>query len=282
MKNLLMIIFCLVATSSYSQIKGLNALKTEDQKNAAAAQEAAKAEQEALFAERPTSPSADIASDKPNVPAKKEKMEAKIKRYESEGFKVAVVFYSSKIKTKAADPSGPTEGAKQKTLAGSLPSIKDQLKPLAESFVQIMNTEFDTDIFELVDLKNIPYREAKWGKVDDWASTKYKMYISYSATPEYNYPKYNNEYQANLVVNLAVTGMEYVNEKKGVKMKPAARGGNLGYYQSAEWKSENDPEFKNIDELAAVVNPPMGADLLAELQKVQEPRMEKFIAKQKK
>ena len=279
-KNVLTVVFFLFATSSFSQIKGM--MMTEDQKKAAAAQEAAKAEQEALFAERPTSPNADIASDKANVPVKKENFESKLARYKSEGFKVAVVFNSGTVRTKEAAPSSTTSASSQLTLSGSLPSMKNDLMPLAQGFVATMSETFNTDVFEIVDLKNIPYKESKFGKVDDWAATKYKMVVTYSAIPMYDYTLSGGEYSAKLIVNLSVVATEFVNEKKGVKMKYPIRSGNLGYYQSAAWESENDPSYKTIEELHTVVNPPAGADLLAELQKEQDAKMDKFIEKRKK
>ncbi len=279
-RNVLTLAFCLIAGMSFGQIKGL--MTTDAQKNAAAAQEAAKAEAEALFADRPTSPSADIASDKPNVPAKKEKFGSKLERYKSEGFKVAVVFNSGSVRTKEEAPSSTTSASSQLRLSGSLPSMKDDLAALAEEFVATMNETFNTDVFEIVDLKTIPYKESKFGKVDDWATTKYKMIVTYSAVPVYNYSLSGGKYTASLEVNLSVVATEFVNEKKGVKMKYPIRSGNLGFYKSPQWESENEPGFKTIEELAAVVNAPTGADLLAELQKENDSKMDKFIEKRKK
>lgn len=234
------------------------------------------------FAGRPTSAGADVASDKDNIPAKKETFAAKLDRYKADGFKVAVVLYSGEITTKAAAPSSTTSAVTQITLKEALPSIKSDLMPLAEGFTATMNETFGTDVFEIVDMSTIPYKEAKWGKVDDWGSTKYKMVVTYSVNPVYDYTLSGGKYSAALTVNLNVIATEFVNEKKGVKMKYPIRAGNLGFFKSAEYETENDPGFKTVSELQTVVNPPMGADLLAELQKTQDEKMDKFIEKRKK
>jgi hypothetical protein len=234
------------------------------------------------FAGRSTTAGADVSSSKDNVPAKKESFTAKLERYKNEGFKVAVVFYSSEIKTKVAPPSSTTSASKQIVLDGSLPSIKSNLMPLVESFTATMNETFNTDVFEMVDINSIPYKESKWGKVDDWGITKYKMVISYTGSPTYDYTNSGGKYSASFVVNLNVVATEFVNEKKGVKMKYPIRSGNLGLYRSPNWESDTNPGFKSIEKLETLVNPPSGSDLLAELQSEQDAHMDEFIKKRKK
>jgi hypothetical protein len=255
-KNLLLFALCLMASFAFSQ--------------------------DDPFAGRPTSAGPDVASDKDNIPVKKETFASKLERYKSEGFKVAVYLYSGEITTKAAAPSSTTSLVTQMTLKGKLPSMKNDFTPLVEGFIATMNETFSTDVFEIVDMSTIPYKEAKWGKVDDWGATKYKMVVTYSATPVYDYTLTSGKYSAELTVNLNVIATEFVNEKKGVKMKYPIRAGNLGFYKSPGWESESDPGLKSIDELHTLVNPPMGADLLAELQKEQDEKMDKFIEKRKK
>lgn len=228
----------------------------------------------------------DVASPKDNVPVKKETFTAKLERYKKEGFKVAVILYSGKIATKA-QVSGGAMGPQQIMLKGDMPSMENNFLPLVEGFTAKMNETFSTDIFEIVDLKKIPYRESKWGKVDNWEVTKYKMVLGYNITPLYDYTFMRgvdgtSKYSAELTVHLNATAGEYVNEKKGVKMKYIIRTGNLGHFESDSFVSETDPGIKTIEELHALVNPPMGADLLAELQKLQDKNMPEFIEKRKK
>lgn len=295
MKNVFVIIFCLMASMAFGQIKGLNALKTPEQKEAQAAQEKAQkareAELDAYFGGRTTSPGPEVASDKQNIQAKKETFASKLERYKAEGFKVAVVVSSPAIKTTAptADEKKPEELGYMGhtiTLSGSLPSIKSDLSPLVEGYVSSMNEAFSTDLFEIVDISTIPYNDGKWGKSDDWSSTKYKMVVTFLANASYSYrfsSSVDDEYIGSLTVHLSATAAEYVyDKKKGFKIKYIVRTGGLGYYQSTEWKSESDPGLKTIEELQQVVNPPMGADLLVELQKEQDSKMDAYIEKRKK
>ena len=234
------------------------------------------------FEGRSTSVSSDIASPKENVPAKKESFSSKLDRYKSDGFKVAVVLYSGDISTKLPNPSGSTSASSQLSLEEGLPSIKEDLTPLVTGFTATMNETFGTDVFEVVDLSKIPYKESKWGNVDDWGATKYKMVVTYSANPEFDYSLSGGKYTAQLNVILNVVATEFVDEKGKVKMKYPIRAGNLGSYNSPQWKSENDPGFKTVSQLQSVVNAPMGADLLVELQKAQDEKMDEFIEKRKK
>lgn len=234
------------------------------------------------FAGRPTTPGAEVASDKENLPVKKETFTAKLERFKSEGFKVAVIIVTAPIKTKLPVSNATATTSRQLVLDGSLPSMASDLAPLARSFAEQMNKAFSTDIFEVVDLSTIPYREVSLGKVDDWGATIYKMIASYSITPTYDYNLYSDKYTASLTVNLAMYMTEYVNEKKGIKMKYLVRGTSLGFYKSPSISSDNNPEYSNIDELHAAVNPPMGADLVTELQQLQDKKMAKFIEKRKK
>lgn len=233
------------------------------------------------FAGRSTTPGADVVSSKPNIPAKKESFTAKLERYKAEGFKVAVVLNAPDITSKGADPSSTSGTMGLITLEGSITTDKAVFQPLVDGFAEIMNKEFNTDVFEVVDLKNIPYKDGKWGKTDDWGVTKYKMVITYSITPMYEYAFFMDKYKGELTINLGVTGTEFVNEKKGVKMKFPIRVGNLGFYRSPAFESEADPNISKTEELHKLVNPPSGDALVAELQKLQDEYMPKFLEKRK-
>jgi hypothetical protein len=154
----------------------------------------------------------DVLSSKQNIPVKKESFSSKLGRYKSEGFKVAVLLVSGPITTKTQPPSSTTSLLTNITLKGELPSMASDLAPLAESFAGTMNEAFATDVFEIVDASIIPSKEGKFGKVYDWGSTKYKMVVSYAASPMYDYTLSNGKYEAALTVNLNVTATEFVNE----------------------------------------------------------------------
>jgi hypothetical protein len=233
----------------------------------------------AVFAQtdRPLKPGPDIASDKLNEPEKKETFVDKLNRYKSEGFKVAVVLLSDDIFTPA--PIGSNVAATI-VLEGTVPSEAATLLPLAESFAKSMNEAFATDIFEVVDLSKIPVKETNFGKVDDWAATKYKMVVSCVATLTYEYTFYMDKYEGQLTAALGVTGTEYVNTKKGIKMKYPIRKA-IGNYKSQAYSSEANPNITTVAELHELVNPSID-DLLAELMKQQEEKLPGLIEKLKK
>ena len=233
------------------------------------------------FEGRPSTAGPDVASSKANVPVKKESFTDKLNRYKAEGFKVAVVLYSGEIATKQKDPAATTANGTI-GLEGTVAGIRSDLTPLVEDFTKSMNEAFSTDVFEIVDLQNIPYKESKWGKVDDWGSTKYKMVITYSANPVYEYSFWMDKYEGYLSIALGVTGTEFVNEKKGVKMKYPIRTGNLGAYQSPKYTVEANPTITTTAELHTLVNPPSGAEITTELMKLQDEKIAEFIAKRKK
>ena len=156
------------------------------------------------------------------------------------------------------------------------------MKPLLVSLTNRLNEEFQTDLFEIVDMSKIPFKETKMGKADAWDLTKYRTVITLYATPVYDYNKFGSKFSATLKVDMSVTGMEWTNEKGKVKIKYPIRSGNLGNYKSPEYESEEDPHFKFIDDVKAAVDSPSGSALVAELQKIEDENLAKFIDKLKK
>lgn len=234
------------------------------------------------FAGRPTSPGPDIATSKGNIPVKKESFTDKLARYKNEGFKVALVLSSGKITTKPAGTIGTSTTMTQKELKGSLPSMKTDFESLAKGLTAKLNEAFATDLIELVDMKKIPFKESKLlGKVNNWEGTIYKLIINYTIQPEYDYNFSMNKYNGDFVVSMNIVGTEFVNEKKGVKMRYPLRAGNLGYYKKA-YASEKDPGVTTVVELNELVAPPSGEELVAELQKQQDKNLPKIIEKLKK
>jgi hypothetical protein len=239
------------------------------------------------FEGRTTTANADIASAKENVPVKKESFTSKLERFKKEGFKVAVVLNSSSISSKReviTTSAGKQTGITQIEIEGSIPSMKEHFSPLVISLATELNKEFNTDLFEVVNMDNIPYTEDKWGnKKDDWGSTKYRMVVSYEVHPEFDYYFVNLEkvYKASLKTDLYIYILEYINTKKGVKQKNSLTAG-MGYYSTDVVKTENDPNIANIEELKSLVSPPSGEDIAVELQNLQNKSMTDFISKCRK
>lgn len=278
-RTLLTIALCFITAFAFSQLKGLkNQIKSEVSSSVEANVDADRAQ---YFEGRPTSPGPDVESFKENIPAKKESFTDKLARFKADGFKVAVVLYSGSIKTRPIPTSTTTTVTTQKSLEGSLPSMRSDFVGMAEKLTAELNEAFSTDIFELVDMSKIPYREARMGKVDDWEVTKYRLVMTYTIQPEYDYNLSMDKYNGDFTVNLNLIGTEYENTKKGVKMRYPLRAGNLGYFKKA-YSTEEDPGFSTVEELNAAVAPPTGNELVAELQKQQDENLPKVIEKLKK
>ena len=234
------------------------------------------------FEGRPSSAGPDVANSKENIPAKKESFTAKLERYNNEGFKVAVVLHLGAIHTLAPSPGSANTLIKTLTLKGKILMNSDDCMGLLESYTLAMNEAFNTDIFEIVDMKTIPYKEVKVGKVSDWATTKYKMVISYYVNPSYDYQLAGDNYSARFVVGISAGAVEYVNDKKGIKMKYPIRGGDLGAYILQYNESSNLKGLSTIEELHDIVSPASGAELISELQKAQDEKMSNYLEKRKK
>ena len=278
-RTLLTIALSLTTIFAFSQLKGLkDQIKSEV---SASAESNVDDERAQYFEGRPTSPGPDVESFKENVPVKKESFSDKLARFKTEGFKVAVVLSSGAIKTKPMPVGTSSTVTVQKTLEGSLPSMRGDFEGMAEKLTSELNSAFATDVFELVDISKIPYREARLGKVDDWEVTKYRLVMTYTVQPEYDYNYSMNKYNGDFVVNLNLVGTEYVNEKGDVKMKYPLRSGNLGYYKKA-YAADEEPGITTVQELNAIVVPLAGDELVAELQKQQDENLPKIIEKLKK
>lgn len=290
MKNLLVVIFLMASAVSFAQINPMKAMKAEQAKAKAAQAEAEKAREEAIalyYADRSETPGADVASDKQNIPVKKESFEALLARYKENGFEIAVQFTTGPVYTKAPSSSGNqssmnlNNGDRQIVLSGSLPSMKNELAPLASSFAKKMNEEFNTDLFKVIDMKTMPYKETKYGKKDNWEATKYKMVVIYTVNLVYDYRIEGKYWKADFNANMNVRGTDYqYDKKKGVKLKGVFNGSLGGFNVSLE--QEEAFGVKKVEELDAIVNPPKGEGLLQELEDAQAMKFEKFIEKLKK
>ncbi len=227
----------------------------------------------------------DIQTTKTNVPAKKESFAAKIERYQNEGFKAAVVISISPLATaRPSSGSGPTmlneaTDSKDLVLEGETRMDKSDFTSLAEAYATKMNETYATDIFVVVDPAVIPTRSTKVaGDVPDWGQTIYKMVVSYSIYPKYQFDKSGDKYTAKYLVNQAAPIIEYINDKKGIKMKYPVRMGGLGFY-TVSHEGEDLAGLTTIDELNAIVNPPLGTDLAAKLTEAMHEKMPDYLKK---
>lgn len=280
--NHLIMLFVLVGLGSVqAQKKSFASLKSAIKKdNEKQKAEDPHAQAVALyFKDRPSTAGADVASPKENVIPKKESFKDKIKRYESDGYKMGVAFYSGPIMTKAVPPAGTETGpTKQLALKGSLEPMDDELLDLAKDFIAKMNKAYNTDVFEVVDLKKIPVRSVLGNPSDDWNATKYKTVFGYTVTPEFDYNKSMGKYNGDFIINIFVTAMEYYPKKGKPKMSIVLGGKSLGAHR-VNYSDETLSKITTVAELNALVNPPSPAELHDMLLEQQDTNFTKITDK---
>jgi hypothetical protein len=143
----------------------------------------AKAKKE-FAASRPATVAAGIASVKPNVPPKKEAFTAKVKRYEADGHKIAVVMQEEK--TKIIATIGATTAEPKSIGFNDKPEADFIEEGVQEKTVSELNRIYKTTIFVAVPLSQIPLVAVKSVQVDDWWSTRYKTVVYLSNLRQYN------------------------------------------------------------------------------------------------
>jgi hypothetical protein len=280
-KKYLILVLCLAVSGAFAQKKNFASLKQGFKKQESV--DPHSLARKAYFEGRPTTASADVIAPKENIIPKKENFEAKIARYKTEGFVVAVSFYSAPIMTKMVPPPGATSTSTvQKGLSGSLPSMENDLRILAEEFTKRMNEEFNTDLFVLVDMSAIPTKKTMGTDSDDWGSTKYKTVFSYVISPEYDYNYSMNKINGDFVATASVTAMEYYSKKGKTKLNIVLGGNTVANFR-LDHSDESLNDLKTVEELNSIVNPPSGEELSATLKKIQEEEgFDKVIQKLRK
>ena len=241
-----------------------------------------KAEQEekksAKLASRPTEPSAEIASAKPNKPVRKESFPEKVKRIEADGNKIGVLFSNpyNYVKPYAASSFGSGLG-----LRDTVPAYEMNL---GEMLVKKLNASFNTTIFELVDLNQIPYREVNvLGSrlTDDWWSTKYKILLTYSLDSYYQFIiNTTQQTEGTYRVFSSITGTEFSMDGNKPQQDILFSTFNMGSYYLQLGEVEGKLEAESIAEAMENFNAEVKADLvIKELEEGLEKRYDKLIKK---
>ncbi len=247
----------------------------------------------------------------PNIIPKKEKtLLAKVRRFESEGNKIAIAYQPGFVLLK--DPGKAQEGqtTSPNQQAGmtsfSTPTIDCEFEagasPLSDDYLylgkeleQTFNEAFETDIFEVVDLDKIPHNEEKsFGvstMVPDFFNTQYKIVVNYTISGEYkvhnagsntimikdteeNKEAKAGKYDAILELISEVHIVE-LNDEKG-KTKNIA----LKRFMHVSDRFLTDGCPTNIDDLESIVG--TSADLYDDYLAVKEKNVDNIIKKQSK
>ncbi len=253
----------------------------------------AKAKYEAKKASRPSTAPASIAEAKPNVPVKKESFTMKINRIKSDGNKVGVLFANPYVYIKP--PVGSTSGSGGMSLGMSSPAKgnghpKDtvvaysELKALGQSFVEKMNTAFDTDVFELIEnTDQVPLRKS-FGSflIDDWWATKYKVLMTYSVDTYYDISKSSGKYSGDFRATSHLTAMEFMLKKGKPSQKVVVGMAAMGNYHKSLKESEDD-SIKTIADIQDQMDGgATGSEIYETLLSERVASLDKLIAKKKK
>jgi len=134
-----------------------------------------------LFANRTTTPSSENASAKDNVPVKKETFAAKLERIKADGNKVGVILYLQPVHVNVPTDQVSTSLTSYVAVEGEY--LDESLNAAAQEFVAELNKELGTTEIEMIDIQKVPYRDSKYGKLDDWWASKYKVVFAYSLDP---------------------------------------------------------------------------------------------------
>jgi len=246
------------------------------------------------FKGRSTEVSPDVAQTKENTPVKKESFKDKLSRISADGNKVGVLFRSGSIYVrKYKNPAQPTmiEASADKQdagVTGELPAMEgsDEFGPW---MVGQLNETFGTDVFELVDIGMIPYKEVKvfnsMQKVDDWWSTKYKIVVNYNMDAYYeayteNKATTDDRYFYGLFsCDSRLQILEYFIGKKGGTQKYIVSNKAMGAYKSDKYEGDENTNVETIAKLSELVEKKSDAEIVEMLKAERGPKLEKALQK---
>jgi len=229
--------------------------------------EESNAKVESLFEGRPTSPSADLASAKENIPVKKETFTAKMQRIKSDGNRIGVLLRVRPVRV--PKPEGSL--ANSNTFGESLPIegeyMDESLKAAGGQIVQELNQALNTNDVELIDLSQIPYRDVKalgvHTKMDDWWATKYKVVFACTLDPQlkaihdtFMKDKITFKADLNFICSLIVT--EFIGAPTSTKQDIITQIQNLGNFTTSFSQDEDMNDVKQIyNKLLEKLNTPI-------------------------
>ncbi len=256
-----------------------------DKEIIAAADEANRAPKQDKFAARPITADASVASAKPEVTVKKESFKDRLNRIKTDGNKVGVLVTSKNL---VINPNPFSEGITKARVMGSYGPLSD-LDVLAEKTAEQLNSGFGIDVFEAVDYSKIPVKDGKYGKMDDWWATKYKVIVFYDLSPSYNayYKTVNTEaggrkYHAQMKVDSEMIVMAAEEIKPDRLKYVTSSPKSWGYYRSDIFVGPAATDYNIIQELKAAINPPTDDVVIEKIVKSQKEYLNKFVKKKSK
>lgn len=203
--------------------------------------EDAKKQVDALFASRTTTPSPENASAKDNVPVKKETFPAKLDRIKADGNKVGVILYLKPARVNVPTDNVSASLTDYVQVDGTY--LDESLKANAQEFIKELNQTFNRTDIELIDINTVPYRNSKFGRMDDWWASKYKVVFAYSLDPRLRTSneeiggKIKFTASLNMITTLIVT--EYIGGPGAVKQDFLAQVLNMGSFTTPTYAQDD-------------------------------------------
>lgn len=243
---------------------------------------------EKLFAGRSATPSPDMASAKDNVPVKKETFAAKMDRIKADGNKIGVVLYLKPVMVpKAAAPSSSmmmTEAIPSTSIAIEGEYMDESLQSLGEDLTAELNAALGTSDIEWIDINKIPYRDTKFGRLDDWWASKYKVVFAYTVDPRLNASheeiggskKFSTS--VNMVTSLIAT--EFIGGPGSTKQDFLAQVLNMGSFVTPAYTQDDD--MNDVQEIYEKILEKLGTPMVDKIKAERADAVTKLVEKKLK
>jgi hypothetical protein len=212
-------------------------------------------------ASRPATVAPEIASMKPNVTPKKETFSAKVKRYEADGHKIAVVMQDQKTRlfigsTGLGAGGLVTKEPKMVCFEGAAEAEFIQPEILEETVAEL-NKAYSTNIFVAVQQNKIPLKQVKNLPVDDWWSTCYKTVVFLSHIRQFSCSSdmlNEGDFEGSGSLGLYANVFEYTDNEGKKDTDILKRLYNLGYGSSDSFKYKKTDCPVNFEILEARID----------------------------
>lgn len=245
------------------------------------------ARKDAMFAGRSATPSPEFASAKDNVPEKKETFAAKMSRIKSDGNKIGVLLVLKPVMVPKTEASGGTmmnQALPSNAIAIEGEYLDETLRASGAEFVAELNAALGTSAIELIDIKDVPYRDTKLGRIDDWWSSKFKVVFIYTVDPRLN-PTHEeiggkNKFMVTLNMVTSLLVMEYIGGPGSTKQKIEAQVLNMGSFVTPSYAQDED--MTNVEEIYRKTLEKLGTPIMEKMKTERADAVTKLVEKKLK
>jgi hypothetical protein len=273
-----------------SALEELVRAQTIQAKNAGqlAAKEDAKKKLDEQFASRSTTPAAEYASAKDNLPVKKETFAAKMDRIKNDGNKIGVFLNVSPVKGKPK-PTGSAAGSltmmNEATQSNEVfidgEYADESLLNLGQGITDELNAALGRTDIELININNVPYRQSKFGRLDDWWASKYKLVFIYDVSPKISASKEGGSgktmFEARLLLSPSLIVKEFIGPPNSDKQDVVAQSIMFGNFTGPALSQGE--EIKDIKILYDKLLEKLGTPLPEKIKAERADAVKKFVEK---